>query len=69
MTKREGDELTLIENNIAIDLETKTAWFKYPLMKDPALLSNNRSQVIAIETKVQERLMRDGLLETYNDVV
>ena len=69
MTKREGDELTLIENNIAIDMESKTAWFKYPLMKDPALLSDNRSQVIAIETKVQERLVRDGLLETYNDVV
>ena len=38
-------------------------------MKDPALLRDNRSQVIAIETKVQERLVRDGLLETYNDVV
>ena len=69
MTKREGDELTLIENNIAIDMESKTAWFKYPLMKDPALLSDNRAQAIAIETKVQERLVRDGLLETYNDVV
>ena len=69
MTKREGDELSLIENNIAIDLEAKTAWFRYPLMKDPALLRDNRSQVIAMETKVQERLIRDGLLETYNDVV
>ena len=69
MTKREADELTLIENNITIDEETKTAWFKYPLIKDPALLSNNPGQAIKMETKFQERLVRDGLLETYNDVV
>ena len=69
MTKREADELALIENNITIDKRSKTSWFKYPLMKDPALLSNNRAQAVTIKTKVQERLVRDGLLEAYNDVV
>merc|ERR1711867_412881 len=69
MTKREADELALIENNITVDKRSKTVWFQYPLIKDLALLSNNQAQAVAIETKVQERLVRDGLLEAYNDVV
>ena len=69
MTKREADELTLIEDNITVDGRSKTVWFQYPLIKDPALLSDNRAQAIAMETRVQERLVKNGLLEAYNDVV
>ena len=69
MTKREADELSLIEDAITIDPETRTAWFRYPMTKDPALLRDNRAQAIAIETNVQKGLIKNGLLETYNDVV
>ena len=34
MTKREADELTLIEDNITVDEKSKTVWFQYPLIKD-----------------------------------
>ena len=69
MTKREADELILIEDNITVDERSKTVWFQYPLIKDPALLSANRAQAVAMETRVQERLVKKGLLEAYNDLV
>ena len=69
MTKREADELTLIEDNITVNERSKTVWFQYPLIKDPALLTDNQAQAVAMETRVQERLVKEGLLEAYNDVV
>ena len=69
MTKREADELVLIEDAITIDPEAKQAWFRYPMIKNPALLQDNRAQVIAIETSVQKGLIKRGQLKMYNDVV
>merc|ERR1711867_278468 len=69
MTKREADELTLIKDNITVDEASSTFWFRYPLIKDLALLSDNRAQAIVIETGVQERLIKNGQLEAYNDVM
>ena len=63
MTKREADEFTLIEDNVTVDKPTSTVWLHYPLIKDPALLSDNRAQAIAIETSVQAKLTRNGQLE------
>ena len=59
MTKREADELALIEDNVTVDEATSTVRFHYPLIKDPELLSDNRAQAIAIETGVQSRLIKD----------
>ena len=69
MTKREADELSLIEDNVMVDEDSGTFWIHYPLIKDPALLSNNRAQAIAIESGVQDRLIKSGELEVYNEVV
>ena len=52
-----------------MDEASSTVWFRYPLIKDPALLSDNRAQAIAIETGVQSRLIKDGQLEAYNEVM
>ena len=60
MTKREADELTLIEDNVTVDEATSTVWLHYPLIKDPALLSDNRAQAIVIEMRVQSKLMKNG---------
>ena len=38
MMKREADELTLIEDNITVDEKSKTIWFQYLLIKDPAII-------------------------------
>ena len=59
MTKREADELALIEDNIAVDEATNTVWFHYPLIKDPALLTDNRAQAIAVEASVEKKHKED----------
>ena len=69
MTKREADELTLIEDKVMVDEASSTIWLHYPLIKDPALLSNNRAQAIVIESGVQSKLMKNGQLEAYNKVI
>ena len=48
-----------------IQWSTKKVQFRYPLLKDACLLHDNRSQAIAIKVKVEKRLSREGLLETY----
>ena len=69
MTKRKADELRLIEDGITIDPVARRSWFKYPFIKNPNILQNNRSQVIGIETSVQQSLIKKGQLELYNDVM
>ena len=69
MTKREADELALIEDNIGVDEATNTIWFHYPLIKDPALLTDNRAQAIAVEASVKKKLIKKGQLAAYNDVM
>ena len=53
MTAREQAELSLIESNIKLDLETATTTFQYPVIGDLSKLSDNRAQVVAIEAKVE----------------
>ena len=69
MTKREADELTLIEDAITIDPVAKKAWFRYPMIKNPEILQDNRVQVITIKTSVQKSLIKKGQLELYNDII
>ena len=66
MTAREQAELSLIESNIKLDLETATTTFQYPVIGDLSNLSDNRVQVVAIESKVESRLLKKGILEEYN---
>merc|ERR1711867_292140 len=69
MTKREADELALIEDNIVVDEATNTVWFHYLLIKDSALLTDNRAQTIAVEASVEKKLKKNGQLAAYNDVM
>ena len=69
MTKRESDELRLIENGIWIDPVARKSWFKYPFIKNPNVLKNNRSKVIKVEEHVQQNLIKKGQLGIYNEVI
>ena len=66
MTDKEAAELLMIESNIEVDVEQKKVKFRYPLLKDARLLHDNRNQAIAIESRVEKRLAKEGLLENYN---
>ena len=66
MTDKEAAELLMIESNIEVDMEQKKVKFRYPLLKDACLLHDNRSQAITIESRVEKRLAKEGLLENYD---
>ena len=44
-------------------------WCDYPYKKDPACLPFNRGAALKVEEKVERDLMRDGLIEVYNEQV
>jgi hypothetical protein len=65
-TRREQMELRLIERGMALDPVRHEVTFHYPLLRDPACLSDNRGQAIAIACGLERRLVRNKQLEAYN---
>merc|ERR1712020_326323 len=49
-----------------LDADAKKVMFHYPLVKDPAVLIDNRHAVIKMAEKQEERLRKKGELEAYN---
>ena len=58
MTWKEQAELQLIEKNIKLDPEEAHITFKYPVIGDLNKLGDNINQVIAIERKVESKLIK-----------
>ena len=46
MARKEQAELQLIKENMSLDAEAKVIRVRYPYVKDPAVLSDNRQQAI-----------------------
>ena len=68
ISRKDAEELTLIEANLKLDPERKKLTFRYPLIKDPAeALSDNRRQAIGLSKGLEHRLRKDGTLEQYNE--
>ena len=65
MTRKEQEELTLIKENISVDLFNRQVTFKYPHIKDINLLHDNRRQAISIATKLEARLKAMSELADY----
>ena len=49
-----------------LDVEAKVIRVTYPYIKDPSILPDNRSQVIAMAKGQERRLKKLGQLEAYN---
>ena len=64
-TLKEEAELKLISDNVKI--AEGEVWVKYPFIKDPSCLPNNRSVAVKIADKLWKNLSRDSLLETYHE--
>jgi hypothetical protein len=69
ITRREQEELVLIEEGMRLDEVSNEITFHYPLIKDPALLSDNRGQAIAMATGLERKLMKQGKTEAYNEEI
>ena len=66
-TLKEQAELALIKANTR--LENGQIWCDYPFIKDPVCLPNNRGAAIAVAEKVRKGLIRDNLLEAYDEQI
>lgn len=69
LSRRERRELQAIRDNMFLDKENKEIKFTYPLVKDPSVLTDNRSQAIALAGSLEKRLRRNGELEVYNEAL
>ena len=67
LSRREQAELKLIEANISLDEENKQVTFKYPLLKDPFLLTDNRNQVVSMAHGLERQLIKSNQLADFND--
>ena len=48
-----------------MEIKNGEVWCKYPFIKEPTCLRNNRNVVVKVAEKVRKDLMRDNLLEAY----
>ena len=64
MTRREAQELLLIKENMSV--QNDRIHVKYPMIKDPCVLTNNRSQVERMQTSLEKKLTKHDQTETYN---
>ena len=67
MTKKEQLELALIEDNIHVDIEKRIVTFKYPLIKNPGALGDNKRQATAMAAGSEKKLKAKGEMGAYND--
>ena len=67
LTLKEEAELKLISDNIEIvNGETHV---RYPFIKDPSCLPDNRYQVVKVASRLWSGLKKDGLLNVYHEEV
>ena len=68
LTRKESEELIMIESNLVLDSEARKLSYRYPLIKDPAVvLSDNRQQAVGMAKGLERRLIKEGLYKAYCD--
>ena len=67
LTLKEQAELELIRQNIAI--KDGEIHVKYPFIKNPSCLPNNREVVVKVANRLWKSLKKDGLLQRYHDEI
>ena len=66
-SRQEEAELALLKQGIRLDQEKGEMQVKYPFIRDPRCLADNRHVAIAMAAKLEARLGKSGLLEQYNE--
>ena len=56
----------MIRENMVLDKKERRLHFRYPLIKDPSVLTDNRRQAISMAEGLERRLRKSGDLEIYN---
>ena len=68
LSQKEQYETQVIESKIHYDSTSKQFVVSYPFTQDPAILPNNKVQVVKIAEREEKRLARSGLLDLFNQV-
>ena len=69
LTRREQEELGLIEANMKVAPETRKISFHYSLLRHPRLMTDNRGQAVAMAAGLERRLQRTGEIEASNEAL
>ena len=64
MSYKEEHELELIEDSVTI--EDGQVFCQYPFIRDPNVLSDNRSEMLNKSIRMEQSMKRRGILEDYN---
>ena len=51
---------------MVLDKKNKRLHFKYPLIKDPSVLTDNCKQAVSMAEELKRRFKKTSALETYN---
>ena len=66
LSLKEQYETQIIESKIHYDPTSEQFKVSYPFTQDPSILPNNKVQVIKIAEREERRLVKTGLLDTFN---
>ena len=66
LSQKEQYETQVIESKINYDATSKQFVVSYPFTQDPAILPNNKMQVLKIAEREEKRLIRSNLLNSFN---
>ena len=66
LSLKEQYETQIIESKIHYDPTSEQFKVSYPFTQDPSILPNNKAQVIKIAEREERRLVKAGLLDTFN---
>ena len=62
-SRKDEEELQMLRDSIKI--ENQELVVKYPFIRDPACLPYNKAQVVKMAIKLESRLKKEGMLESY----
>ena len=66
-TLKEENELNMISNNV--NIVNGEIHVRYPFIKNPSCLPNNRHVVVRVAERLWKTLIKDGLLNTYHEEI
>ena len=67
LSLREQHEYSIMKGNVEYDEVNKVFRVKYPFLEDPSILSDNEQQVVKIAIREENKLIKEGLLDAFNE--
>ena len=69
MNRKQQEELRLMKKNVVHDADKRCVRVTYPIIGDVSKLRDNRYQVVRMAERYEKKLLKDGQLDNYNQVL